>query len=188
VDISTLTKSFGKTKYHPKRLTLYLESDRIELSNNPTMSAGLHRRDTTMPKRKRTPQTRTKPEQTRPEPEPVPSDSETSDSETTELPTSIERLPNETLGEFSDRLAALVKATKRAGKREAKAAGKAEAFAQYQSLVTEHATAIAGDIYLLNPEKRIRMLSVQIRHVGDSTEVEVTIKSARIVKPKSVGD
>lgn len=139
-----------------------------------------------MPKRKRTEQARSKPVQV--PVEPVQTETEptepTADT-TTALPTSIERRPNETLGEFGDRLAALVKATKRAGRREAKAASKAEAFVDYQAVATEHATAIANAILDLAPEKRIRMLSLQIKHVGDSTDVEVTIKSARIVKPKS---
>lgn len=137
-----------------------------------------------MPKRKRTePRSKPVPDETHPTPAELAS--QDADEIETTLPTSIERLPNETLGEFGDRLAALVKATKRAGRREAKTAGKAEAFADYQAVAIEHATAIANAILNLAPEKRIRMLSLQIKHVGDSTDVEVTIKSARIVKPKS---
>lgn len=90
----------------------------------------------------------------------------------------------ESYAEYSARLAAILKTTKKLARQENKGAVLSEATAIYEKLIRTHGEQIAAEILALDPEKRIRALSVQISHVGDSDDVEVRIKSIRVAKPK----
>lgn len=112
----------------------------------------------------------------------TPEPAESDESESVDL--NPNRAETESYAEYSARLAAILKDTKKKARQENKGAVLAESQEVYGEIIQTHSEQIAGEILALDKEKRIRALSVQIAHIGDSTDVEVRIKSIRVAKPK----
>lgn len=112
-----------------------------------------------------------------PEPEPTESDE-------TEVDLDPNRGETESYAEYSARLAAILKTTKKLARQENKGTVLSETTAVYGEIIQTHSEQIAAEILALDSDKRIRALSIQIAHVGDTTDVEVRIKSIRVAKPK----
>lgn len=119
---------------------------------------------------------------------PSPAELAAEDADTTETdaapPEDLNRREGESWDSFSHRLQEGLKAVKKAGKAERKAAGLSMLTGELPEIVKVKMSEAVADILAKSPGKVVRALTVQVRTKTGETTPEITVKTLAIRKPR----